>query len=497
MIKKLLASLYRFLTNHRPYIVLTAVAAGLYPLVYNYDSNFTLVSSWQQFLNFTVVCLLLPIIIVTLSYWTVKKISVLSPLEKFVLPVLNFTIFTSLMMLSIYGFQKKILLLALTIAVLLALLFFRHYKKVVLIQLLMVLVTLVTLIPYLLREMRYDHSWTQLPDNIEDARFKKQPNVYVIQPDGYANFSEMEKDHYNFDNTEFESFLIDNNFKLYPNFRSNYSNTVSSNSSMFAMRHHYYDRPYPDERNPNRYRKVIAGNNPVIAAFKKNGYTTSLLLDKSYALLNRPVLLYDYCNISYSDIPIFSRGFDHTEKILGKLDSLMTSRANLNNFYFVEKIKPGHIPVLKSDSEGWEAEREVYFNELREANIWLQDIIDLIVKKDSNSLIVLVSDHGGYVGWNYTGERRKKTQDEQLIRSVFSNMLAIRWPNNRAPEYDLQLRSNVNLFRVLLTYLSENAGYLDALEPDSSFLIINEGAPFGVYEVIDDKGNIVFNKFSK
>ena len=72
-------------------------------------------------------------------------------------------------------------------------------------------------------------------------------------------------------------------------------------------------------------------------------------------------------------------------------------------------------------------------------------------------------------------------------------MLAIKWPDDQAPEFDNELRSNVNLFRVLISYLSEDPSYLDHLEADSSFLIINEGAPFGVYEVIDDSGAAVFN----
>jgi hypothetical protein len=72
--------------------------------------------------------------------------------------------------------------------------------------------------------------------------------------------------------------------------------------------------------------------------------------------------------------------------------------------------------------------------------------------------------------------------------------LAIKWPENNAPDFDTKLKTNVNLFRVLFSYLADNTSYLKALEVDKSYTIIKDGAPAGIYEVINENGEVVFNK---
>ena len=64
----------------------------------------------------------------------------------------------------------------------------------------------------------------------------------MIQPDGYVSFSELKKGYYNYDNTDFEQWLSHQGFSLHHNFRSNYYSTLSANSSLFAMKHHYYKK---------------------------------------------------------------------------------------------------------------------------------------------------------------------------------------------------------------------------------------------------------------
>ena len=140
-------------------------------------------------------------------------------------------------------------------------------------------------------------------------------------------------------------------------------------------------------------------------------------------------------------------------------------------------------------------ERLKYLQQLKYTNDWLEEIIDLIQEKDKDALIIMIADHGGFVGMNYTLECKEKQENEDIIRSIFTSALAIKWPGE-APEFDGELKTGVNLFRVLFSYLSEDESYLNELQEDSSFTIIEKGAPYGVYEYIDNNGNIVFNKFS-
>ena len=118
----------------------------------------------------------------------------------------------------------------------------------------------------------------------------------------------------------------------------------------------------------------------------------------------------------------------------------------------------------------------------------------VIIENDPNGLIVIAADHGGYVGFNYTKEIHQKQTDKKLVYSAFSSALAIKWPNNTAPVYDEKLKTSVNLFRTLFTYLGDDEALLENFQDDTSHAIIKGNAPIGVYEYIDNDGNIVFKK---
>ena len=119
-------------------------------------------------------------------------------------------------------------------------------------------------------------------------------------------------------------------------------------------------------------------------------------------------------------------------------------------------------------------------------------MLSTILESDPKALIVLMSDHGGFVGMDHTGEKRTKNLNRDFQYSIFGANLAIAWPENNAPTYDTELKSSVNLFRVLFSYLSENEMYLDHLQENGSYLIIKEGAKDGIYQTIDNQGNVTF-----
>ena len=321
------------------------------------------------------------------------------------------------------------------------------------------------------------------------TKFNKFPNIYIIQPDGYVNFSELAKDPYNFDNEKFESYLEDKNFKLYKNFRSNYTSTILSNGSMFGMKHHYKGEYLFGAR------EVIAGNNPVIETLKNNEYETFLFIENPYVLLNRPTIQYDSCNFSMDEVPWFGIGaFAKKKELITPLEETIRRQRGKRNFYFIEKIAPGHISTFKNQAQGFETERKNYLTQVEIANEWLKEITEVIIKNDPNSLIVIAADHGGYVGLNYTRELFEKQTDEKLIYSGFSSALAIKWPKNDVSAYDTKLKTSVNIFRTLFAYLGDTPKLLDNLQPDTSHSIITKNAPSGVYEYIDSDGKVVFRK---
>ncbi|MFD2824113.1 sulfatase-like hydrolase/transferase [Lacinutrix iliipiscaria] len=496
MLNNLRLKVIAFIDSKKNRPILAAFASGLYPLVYYYNKNFTLVNSWTQFFYFVFIYLILPAVVFYICYNGLKKLRCFNKYLTYIIPVLNLSVFAFLIVISTYGHDIKVIIIAIIVAFILAILLRKQINKIIVFQFILSALVFVKLIPDFHRHITYSSVWMEQPDDIEEALFKKKPNIYVIQPDGYANFSELKNDTYNFDNSVFESFLSDKNFKLYDDFRSNYNSTLSSNTSMFAMKHHQYNNPKPGTNELYNSRDIIVGKNPVISILKKNDYKTFLILEKSYLLVNRPKIEYDYCNIDYSEVSYQSRGFEVDKQVTLDVEQAIKNNTSSTNFFFIEKISPGHVANSKAGSKGKTQERMNYLEALEASNEWLTDLVTRIERLDKNSLIVIVADHGGFVGLDYTLQCKEKQTERDLVYTIFTSALAIKWPGE-APAFDDKLKSNVNLFRVLFSYLSEDETYLDHLQDDKSYSVIETGAPYGVYELINEKGEVVFNAFSK
>ena len=113
-------------------------------------------------------------------------------------------------------------------------------------------------------------------------------------------------------------------------------------------------------------------------------------------------------------------------------------------------------------------------NKIEEVNSWLKEVIAFIEKNDPNSIIIISADHGGWVGIESLHEMFT-TKDKKLIASIYNNLLAIKWNSKDYNKYDSKLKSNVNIFRVLFSYLSKDKSLLNNLEKDDSYRIINDG----------------------
>jgi hypothetical protein len=480
-----------FINNKKQYPILAAIASGLYPLLYYYNANFTQVDSWGQLTFFIALFILLPIAVFITFYFLTNKIKKLFKYQTRILTVLNLSWFGFLILLSTLGLSLKLVLSAFLIAVVFGFIFHKQLKKIIVFQFLLAFIVFLLLIPNIIRHITYSKEWMQQPDDILSVKFKQTPNIYLIQVDGYANFTELDKGYYNFDNSNFNEYLKDSGFKLYEDYRSNYFSTLSSNSSLFTMKHHYYSNPKKAFSELLNARNVIVTDNPVLQILKHNNYKTHLLMEKAYLLINRPEIGYDYCNVDYSEVSYLDRGFWVVKALENDLETVLPKDQTSNNFYFIQKLLPSHVSnTLNSTAK---IEREHYLKKLEEANIWVKNLVAKIEEKDKKALIIISADHGGFVGFNSTLETEIKQTDRDLIYSIFTSTLAIKW-NNNSPEFDSKFKTPVNFFRILFSYLSENVIYLNELQEDKSYIIIGKDAPFGVYEYIDENGNVVFNR---
>jgi len=461
-----------------------SLAAGLYPFLHYYSNNFNIADSWQQFVFLFALCILAPLgIVFVLPY--IFRSGWLKKLQPYYLTAFNFLYFTGLLGLLIFHFRKGIFALILLGVGLLSLVLYRFLTKIIILQFLMTIMSLFTIVPRLFFIFSYDDGWTKVSENIDVIAFQQRPNIYFIQPDGYANFSDLRKPPYDHFDTSFENWLTENDFVNYGNFRSNYFNTLSSNSSTFAMKHHYFQNIHKSSAKTYGMVKVIAGNNNVLRILKANNYKTHLFTDNLFFLINRKLDGYDFCNIPQSRISFHKISRLQDINIVSDFEKTIKAQSSDPNFYFIEKTIPGHIRNSKWASRGIEKEREVYLEGIEHANDWLTSLIKLIYEHDKDPLIIIMADHGGYVGLKYSSELDERKLNEMEVSSMFSILLSIKWPNNEVPQ-DLNFKSSVNLFRNLFSYLSEDPLLLKSYQADKSFIYTMENNFVEVYQCLDE-----------
>ena len=483
----------KYLDDSHPSPIMAALGAGLYPILFYYSNNYSLINSWKH-LGFFIVLFVVGPIIGFIIVDKIAKRQVFQKWEKFVLPFFNVFTFLLFLELCLYaGIQLIMTLGILVIALLFAKFLSKYFKKLVILQLLLAVIGLLWLLPTLFTQLTNSNEWMLQPDDIEQAVFQKRPNVYYIQPDGYTNFSELEKGYYQIDNGEFKTFLEQNEFKIYYNIRSNYNSTLVSNSATFMMKHHYISNGFNFSEVVNG-RDIIISKNTVLDIFKNNGYKTHFLPEYPYLLANQPKMGYDACNFDYDEVSLMGKGFNKKVNVLPSLEKFMEEDTLVSKFFFIEMFNPGHIPSEKSASQGAKIEKDLWLESLDEANRKLKEMISSIKTRDPNALIMIMSDHGGYVGMDYMLQMRIKSDDRDKLQSIFSTILAIHWPDNTPPEIDSQFNSAVNVFRILFSYLSEESKYLEHLQEEGSYLYIDKEAPKGIYQCLDSNGNVIFKR---
>ncbi|GAA4245744.1 MULTISPECIES: hypothetical protein [Winogradskyella] len=496
MISKITGPIQNFLKNSKQYATLVVVAAGLYPFFQYYNNNLAIAASWQQLLFIAGICIVLPLVLRFI--WSVcYKMKLFKPMRPYGLSILNSVMFFGLIGFLVLSLNRKMLLLLLIIAFVLGFVIAKHLKKIVAIQMLLAVISMIGLVPKLMFEMQQDNStWAKLSPEELNTTFVKTPNIFVIQPDGYVNFSEINKEPYRYDNSVFEAWLGLEGFTNYSNFRSNYYSTYTSNASMFTMQHHYYSNTDKATLKTHGANNAIIGeNNNVLNILKANNYKSHLITDNSYFLIDREPMFFDYCNIKPSQTSFYKSGVLHDVDMLSDFKTVLDTLSKSKNFFFIEKTVPGHISHRKDISEGKVIERTKYLDKLEIANDWLKSIVSQINQFDEQALIIIVADHGGYVGLDYTLESIERKQNNLEIKSAFSSMLSIKWPKDVDSE-DLMYKSNVNLFRYIFYTLSKNEDLLINSVANSSFLPLKESGSANYYEYIDDNGRFVFNNLT-
>ncbi len=460
-----------YLSLSNPLII--GLITGLYPFLFYTSNNYFAVNSTGHFLFFFGFFIGIPILVFVLFYLFTKKINFLKKHKTQILFVL--ILFTTAFFASYAStllIKKKFLFSILLVSVALSFKFLHTYKKVLLLILIMSVLPIFKLGIKIVDTFRAD-TIIATYNQVKQITFKTTPNIYMIQPDGYVSKQVMEDSLYNFKNS-FYDWLESKEYKLYPSFRSNYPASLPSNASLFLMKQHlFFNMTSPDLEMP-RAREIISGNNPVIKTFKNNGYKTYLIVQDDYFQQNHCKQLYDYTNIDIKDLPYFSSGGENRADVYNDFKKAFADKTDSPRFFFIEKLLPHHVHFSGEAKNRKEREREEYLAKIKEVNSWLKEMLNFISKNDPNALVIVLADHGGWVGIESYNEMFQ-TKNKAKINSIFGNLAAIKWNGYLNDNQDAQLISNVNVFKIVFSVLSKDKSLLQTTEDNSSYNLLIDG----------------------
>ena len=414
MLEKIRQRLLDFIYSEKDVPLLAGFSVGFYVLLFYYSKNFALANSLIQLGFFAVYYIIIPTVTLYVGYKLLPLFKLAAYKRNFLfVGIIGFFTFFFLEINHI-PYRKKILLGVVIIACILAIKLKMYYKLFIVLLFFISVFNIPGIVSFMIASIEKKSDWEKQSDHIEQAVFKARPNIYYIQPDGYTNGVNLKNSIHNFDNSDFETFLKENDFTVYEKHHSNYFSTLLSNSSMFSMKHHYI----ADDVVKYKAREIIISDNAVLRTLKHNKYKTFFITERPYLIMNHPDMGYDYCNISYNDIIFVKDGWSYERDVFSDLKKQMSQlKESEGNFFFVEKFAPGHIvnhekKFSGSQKERIEEEKNKYLERIKTVNTWLKEVLTYIKANDPGALIIIGADHGGFVGFASVSGAEIKTENK-------------------------------------------------------------------------------------
>lgn len=483
------SSLLKYLKNNKHYWWTVGALPGVYAISYLYTKNYTLVNSWTQFIGLVIGLILVPSVIMIVLHYIIKGKN--ERIKNWLYSSAIIIITSITLSLVIYlGWRWKALVLVAIIALITSWFAGKHYKKGILLLGFMTVISLFQFALFYWENVHTRETWVKKSD-LSSLEFVKKPNIYFIQPDGYASKTALENKHYRYDNNLFYAELEPRGFEFNHNYRSNYPSTLSSNAALFNAQHHFYDNGKFQNELFNA-RQQIMGENTVLRTLKNNGYQLTAILQHRYLLLNHPDVAYDHINITESELSILP-DYHLNKDYVNNLKEAISKATDDPQFYFIEILEPGHITGLESSDSTIKEERDKYIEGLNNVSLKLLYIIDHISKTDPTAIVIMAADHGGFVGYNYTGESYEKvTKDVTLQQGIFGALFAVKAPSDFTT-YQKEIKSSVSVFPQLFNYLSNKPVVKQGID-NSSYQLIKNGKQPGVYRYYNENGVSVTEK---
>ena len=336
----------------------------------------------------------------------------------------------------------------------------------------------------------------------EDAQLHRKPNIYLILADGFGSLSYMRAN--GIETSDFESRLKGRGFRLYDDTFSNYHATLDSMLSTLDMQHHYYRSARDMAEVSQTARQIIGGDNNLVRFLRSNGYRTLYIHQEDYLLLQGCSA--DYCfprGVEYAGATyILTELLPHVVLAPGRywelrppgvLRNELSSQIDAGKqsgtpqFQYIHLFAPGHTPNAVVGRCNEQSELAQYAQKIADTAPDIESMIDEIIGKDTDAVILLSGDHGPFIANRC--ERNVDINTPAEYRDRVGVLTAIRWPSGYDGRFDERIRTNVNLFRyVLASLIGGSSEALGGRVPDDVFVRGSNRGSEGTFLKILDCG---------
>lgn len=331
------------------------------------------------------------------------------------------------------------------------------------------------------------------PISFSTTAVTTKPDIYLVVFDAYPGQISLH-DYFQFDNSRTLQHLRNKGYYVPDTFQSNYNLTIGSMNSEFNMQYVEPKALYPW----NHFSLYLKSFRAI-----RDANLISFLQQQQYHIVNNSIFELGDAKQQF-EFPILKKGLDAIhlkmlhqqllrhfawmfDKGKWKIDfmfrkgylrghllnqdilqaTLVPKKGNAPQFMYSHVVMP-HDPYY-TDSTGKlldfehitsyrDTFRTFFIDYLTYTNLRLRNLADSLVSLHPNAIIILQSDHG----W------RQYPSDQRHL--MYNNFLAIHLPDSAYQQLQ-PLRSNVNLFRILL---NQYFGQQLPLLPDSSFYVDEE-----------------------
>lgn len=273
----------------------------------------------------------------------------------------------------------------------------------------LIAINLVTGIPQIAGRIKAQRSADKVISDVQNDQEEsdKQPNIYYIIFDEYAGFRQMEEN-YGYANQELKDFLIDNHFAI--SYTSHNESIISSTIQTNLVNLDYV----VDDETPESEKTVLRQNGLLFDLMREHGYEIQVLEtggfygghlpngnanstgartlggDSMSDILEKRTILY----------PLLEKGYDdRLNDILSIVDYFcMEENYSRDKMFTLAYFNFPHAPFIvdengnaipNSEFINW----DYYLGQFKYATKIMIKMVEQIISRDSDSIIMLQSDH--------------------------------------------------------------------------------------------------------